>query len=120
MNRAQKRALAKKSRRGEITERDIQRYAQIEADNMRAEEAQKAAENSVETLMTAFALYLHEELGFGQKRLMRALQNIDDWAGRINNGDESVAESIQRLEDEAAVVIKCRGGGEDAEVSSDG
>lgn len=114
MNRAQRRALAKKSRSGEVTENDIKRYAQAEANAMREEEAQKAAENSVETLMTAFALYLHEELGFGQKRLMRALQYIDEWAGRINSDDESVAESIQRLEDEAGVVIKCKEGDGDA------
>lgn len=86
---------------------------------MREEESRKAAENSVETLMTAFALYLHEELGFGQKRLMRALQNIDEWAGRINNEEECVAESIRRLEDSAGVIIKC-GGGSNAEMSADG
>lgn len=120
MNRAQKRALAKKSRRGVITEEDIERYAKIEANAMREEEAVKAAENSVEKLMTAFALYLHEELGFGQKRIMNALNNIDDWAGRINNGDECVEESIRRLKEDAGVVIKCRGDGEDAKVSSDG
>lgn len=109
MNRKQRRALAKKSRSGEITERDIQMYAQMEANRMREEEAAKAADNSVETLMTAFALYLHEELGFGQKRLMRALGYIDEWAGKITNGEETAAESIKRLEDEAGVLIKCGG-----------
>lgn len=60
---------------------------------------------SVEILLTSFAQVLHNEYGFGQKRVLRALNAVDEIYGRVLNDELSVADMRQQLRDDINVTI---------------
>lgn len=62
---------------------------------------------NVESLMTCFALAEHRLYGFGQKRIMRSLQYIDNLMGAILNDEATMEDYMKELKDETGVVIKC-------------
>lgn len=57
--------------------------------------------------MKCFALAEHRLYGFGQKRIMRSLQYIDDLMGAIINDEVVMEDYMKELEDETGVIIKC-------------
>lgn len=59
----------------------------------------------VETLMTCFALAEHEVHKFGQGRVMKSLQFIDELMGKVGSGEVTVNELKQKLADEIKVSI---------------
>ena len=74
---------------------------------MKKDIAKQAADFDVEVLLTCFAQVLHDNYGFGQKRIMRALQAVDDTFGKVLNDELDVEEMKQRLENEVGVKISC-------------
>lgn len=105
MGRAEKRAAERRNRieskKGKVYLRpgDIRK--------MKEEIAGQAAKFDVEVLLTCFAQVLHDDYGFGQKRILRALQSVDDTFGRVLSGELDVEQMKKRLEDEADVRITC-------------
>lgn len=101
MNRQQRRQLEKQSKKDK-------KYTLSDLHETSEKRSQETLEYTVEKLMSCFALTLHEEFGFGQKRLIRALQSIDDYMGQINDDSLTMEEILQRLENETGVIIKCQ------------
>ncbi len=74
---------------------------------MKQDITKQVADFDVEVLLTCFAQVLHDNYGFGQKRIMRALQAVDDTFGKVLNDELDVGEMKQRLENEVGVKISC-------------
>ena len=55
--------------------------------------------------MTCFALAMHEEFGFGKKRVLRALRRVDGYMGTWINDEESLA--CLKQKDEIGIIISC-------------
>lgn len=83
------------------------RYTSDDIRTVAERRSQETLEYTVEKLMSCFALTLNEQFGFGHKRIMRALQSIDDYMGQINDETITMEQICQKLEDKAGVVIKC-------------
>ena len=66
----------------------------------------QAAKYDVEILMTCFALAEHRLYGFGQKRILRSLNYIDQLMGDILQGNKTIDDYCEELEQEAGVVVK--------------
>lgn len=100
MNRAQRRQqerLNKKDKK--FTSEDVMQVVE--------KRSQRTLEYTVEKLMSCFALTLHEQFGFGYKRILRALQSIDDYMGQINDDQITMEDIAQKLEDETGVIVRC-------------
>lgn len=105
MGRAERR---KAERRNRIEDKKGKIYlTPAEVKKMKDEISSQAANFDVEVLLTCFAQVLHDEYGFGQKRILRALNAVDTTFGKVLDGELSVKEMKQRLEDEVAVKICC-------------
>lgn len=74
---------------------------------MKKEISEYSANYNVEALMTCFALAGRRLHGYGQKRIMRELQYIDDLMAGIIDGSVTIEDYKKELEDETGVVIKC-------------
>lgn len=74
---------------------------------MKQDITKQMADFDVEVLLTCFAQVLHDNYGFGQKRIMRALKAVDDTFGKVLNEELNVEEMKRRLEDEVGVRICC-------------
>lgn len=99
MNRAKRRAIHKQSRKEEkFTYNDVKKAADRKADMV--------LNHTVNNLMSCFALTLHNEFGFGQKRILYALESLDRLMGMINNDDVEIKKLIQELEDTCGIKIE--------------
>lgn len=105
MGRAERR---KWERHNRIEDRKDKLYmSRDEINRLKEEIAATASEYNVENLMTCFALAEHRLYGFGQKRILRTLQYIDELMGPIAEGTATIEDYKKDLEREANVVIKC-------------
>lgn len=105
MGRAERRKLERRNRiddrKGKIL------LGRDEINRLKEEIAAEASEYNVENLMTCFALAEHRLYGFGQKRILRTLQYIDELMGPISDGAKTIEDYKKELEEEGNVVIKC-------------
>lgn len=105
MGRAERRRAERRerieNRKGKIlmTSKDIA--------EMKREISEYSSNYNVEALMTCFALTGRRLHGYGQKRILRDLQYIDELMGEVLNGNTTIEDYKKELEDEASVVIKC-------------
>lgn len=105
MGRTERRRL---ERRNRIEDRKDKLYmSRDEINRMKDEIAAVASEYNVENLMTCFALAEHRLYGFGQKRILRTLQYIDELMGPIADGTATIEDYKKELEREGNVVIRC-------------
>lgn len=95
MNRSERRRLEKQNRIRNENRKLIDAIAQ-DAENQR-----------VEALMTCFALAMHEEFGFGKKRVLRALRRVDGYMGTWIKDEESLTRLKQKVKDEIGIIISC-------------
>lgn len=95
MNRSERRRLEKQNRIRNENRKLIDVIAQ-DTENQR-----------VEALMTCFALAMHEEFGFGKKRVLRALRCVDGYMGTWIKDEESLARLKQKVKDEIGIIISC-------------
>lgn len=73
---------------------------------MRRDIADNISEYSVGALLTCFALTERKLYGFGSKRIMRTLEHVDELFGKIINGEVTMDEYAQKLEDEVGIAIR--------------
>lgn len=95
MNRSERRRLEKQNRIRNENRKLIDVITQ-DTENQR-----------VEALMTCFALAMHEEFGFGKKRVLRALRRVDGYMGTWIKDEESLARLKQKVKDEIGIIISC-------------
>lgn len=62
---------------------------------------------NVSALMTCFALAERRLYGYGQTRILRTLQYIDQLMGDISNGNKTMEDYKRILKEETGVVIEC-------------
>ncbi|MCD8398135.1 MAG: hypothetical protein LUD12_13320 [Lachnospiraceae bacterium] len=60
----------------------------------------------IDALLTSFAITMHDQYGFGQKRIMRALGYVDDMYTKIYQEELDITELKKRLREETGVIIK--------------
>lgn len=105
MGRAERRKAERRNRienrKGKIL------MSREEIGEMKQKVSSNVSAYNVESLMTCFALAEHRLYGFGQKRIMRSLQYIDDLMGAIINDEVVMEDYMKELEDETGVIIKC-------------
>ena len=105
MGRAERRQLERRNRIEDRKNKILMTRADI--NRIKQEISTVASEYNVENLMTCFALAEHRLYGFGQKRILRTLQYIDELMGPIAEETASVEDYKKELEKECNVVIRC-------------
>lgn len=105
MGRAERRRTERRNRienrKGKIP------LSHSEIGEIKRQTREKVSAYNVESLMTCFALAEHRLYGFGQKRIMRSLQYIDELMGYILNDKATMEDYLKELEEETGVIIKC-------------
>lgn len=76
-----------------------------ELERMRAKTMDDAGRFDTEVFLTCFALTLHDEFGFGFKRVQRALGGIDDLFGKVLNDEIDLDFIKERLRNEVGINI---------------
>lgn len=77
------------------------------------QEIEKQADNKLNTgrtlyMYTVCALALRNCFGFGQQRIAKWMQEVDDISGRIARYEISMDEVIERLEKEVQIKVEVR------------
>lgn len=103
MGRAERRLKERKERILDKKGRIALRPDEIRA--LRRRTADLVADFDVEVLLTVFAQVLHDNYGWGQKRVLRILESVDNTFGQVLNGELDVDEMQRKLEDEVGVRI---------------
>lgn len=67
----------------------------------------KASTFSTEALMTCFALAEHRIHKFGSKRITKTLEYVDELMSAIENGDKTMFDYFEELEEETGIEVKC-------------
>lgn len=103
MGRSERRNLERRdrieSRKGKLL------VSKGDLNRMKTEYLNDVTKNNVEALMTCFALAEHRIHGFGEKRIMRTLQYIDEMMGDIINDRTNIDELKKELEEEAGIIV---------------
>ena len=63
---------------------------------------------NVEALMTCIAIAEHRLYGFGQTRVTRTLNYIDELMGEVLNGNKTIEDYKKIADEEVGVIIKCK------------
>lgn len=93
-------------RRAERNERIENRKGKLVVSRQDLKDVREAiSKDNVKVLMTCFALAEHRLYGYGQKRILRTLQCIDDMMGEIIDGTKTIDDFARELKDEAGVVV---------------
>lgn len=95
MNRQQRRAKVKS---GKVTHRDLH-----EMSSMAAERGTRFAINMS---ALAFATVLHDKMGFGQKRIMKVLNEVDELCDSICQDYASFEDFANVLKAECGIIIE--------------
>lgn len=95
MNRQQRRAL------GKVNTEEIR----MAEERLRLAHEKTLNDQRVETMMLLFALILHREFSFGQKRVYAALQAIDEEMSSWVNGDTDLEKLRTEVKDELGIEI---------------
>lgn len=105
MGRAERRRAERRNRIEDKKDKIYLRPSDIK--KMKEDITAEVANFDVEVLLTCFAQVLHDKYGFGQKRILRALQAVDETFGQVLNEELNVEDMKRRLEDEVGVKIYC-------------
>lgn len=100
MNRTQRRRAEKESRKNEI------RLTPDRIHEIKQDVTDRAIRVASEDLMTCFMYVMRKRFGFGEKRMLIALREIDALMGMINDEPEYMDEVKQVLRDEVGLEIK--------------
>lgn len=104
MGRAEQRKLERKqriaNRKGKIA------LSRQEIAEMKHDAAFARTKYDAEALMTVFGLVEHRVHGFGQKRIFRTFEAIDEMMQKIIDGELTLDQCKQELEEECGVVVK--------------
>lgn len=109
MNRQQRRRMEKECDFEKLTKRVIER--RIALGKRFEQEIEKQADNKLNTdrtlyMYTVCALALRNCFGFGQQRIAKWMQEVDDISGRIARYEISMDEVIERLEKEVQIKVE--------------
>ena len=105
MGRSLKRQMARTKR---IEEKKANPSVSINRDDvrqMKREITDKAVNNSIEFLMTCFALAMHHTEKVGRARCMRVLEECDRLMGEISRGEKTIAVMKTELKDYVGIRI---------------
>lgn len=105
MGRAERRRAERQNRIQDRKDKIL--MSQNEITELKRSITHDASAYGIEALMTCYALALHKLYGFGEKRLLQALAEIDRLSENILNGTNTIEDYKKILEDETGVVIKC-------------
>lgn len=105
MGRAERRRMERRNRIE--TKKNTPNMTYQELGEMKDKIRKDISGYNVESLMTCFALAEHRLYGFGQKRIMRSLQYIDELMGYIMDDSATMEDFKKELEDETGVIVKC-------------
>ena len=102
------RAERRRQERAERIEWNKTKVTMGRSDLIRLKEAIKedVSANATEHLMVCFAAAMHNELGFGGKRILRVLNELDRLSGLIQKDANVIFEIRQQLKDETGVEIR--------------
>lgn len=101
MNRKQRRALGIKDKGGAKPKRDFRWQLKQELiEKVETKVRQTIDDWQVRALYLCFALCLHDQLGFGQKRIMRMMQAVDAKMEIWRREDLEGEEALKILDDE--------------------
>lgn len=106
MGRAEKRRAERQKRIQERKDKVL--LSQHEITELKRSITQEASGYGIEALMTCYALALRRLYGFGEKRILQALTEIDRLSEDIINGVHTVEDYKKILEDETGVIIQCK------------
>lgn len=105
MGRAERRRLERKERiedrKGKVA------LSRQELRHLREQVRDDVSGYSVEALMTCFALAERRVHKFGQKRIFKSLQYVEDLMKDIIDDKATIEEYKKQLEDETGIIIKC-------------
>lgn len=82
-----------------LTREELGRWKQHVSDD--------TANNSVEALMTCFAMALYKEHMYSQEEIMEIFYKIDDLMGAVINEEATISGYKKEME-EAGIVVKCK------------
>lgn len=104
MGRAERRRLERRNRIE--ANKDKIRLSWDDVQAMKNKVRDETIQYDAVSLMTCFALAEHRLYGFGQKRIMRSLNYINDLMESISNGNATIEDYVKKLEEETGVSIK--------------
>lgn len=102
-NRAQRRAQARHQARIDRIKNDITR----DVKNSLMEDAiDEVQSNQVNWLLSGVVLCMHRRYGWGQKRCLRLLQDIDNTMKQVSDDEITMEELMKQVEDEVHIIVK--------------
>ena len=104
MGRAERRRLERRKRIEANKDRVSLTWDEIHA--MKNKVREETFQYDAVSLLTCFALAEHSLYGFGQKRIMRSLNYINELMESISNGNATIEDYVKKLEEETRVSIK--------------
>lgn len=104
MNRKQRRAAVSK---GSVSDRA--KYLKDQESKIKKQVADRATTFCTEGLFSVFALVLHDELGFGKKRVEKLLSRVDKQFECITSGNVSLDDIKQEVMDKLNIEINVMG-----------
>lgn len=104
MGRAERRRLERRKRIE--ANKDKIRLSWDDIHAMKSKVREETFQYDAVSLLTCFALAEHYLYGFGQKRIMRSLNYINDLMESISNGNATIEDYVKKLEEETGVSIK--------------
>lgn len=105
MGRAERRRMERQARIQENKGKISLRPDEIR--QIRRDAIDQVVQYDVEVLMTCFAMVLHEQYGFGYKRIFRALEGVDNLFGKVLDHELTIDDIRNQLEAEIGVVVQC-------------
>ena len=102
MGRAERRRLERENRLLYSREKSVKMLRSI-----KKKVSDASSENTVDILMTCFALAEHRLYGYGKKRCIKTLQYVDELMGGLSHDTATLEEYKQQLVDEVGLTISC-------------
>ena len=104
MGRAERRRQERQQRI--LTKRGNISLSPYELRQIKRQAVNDIATFDVEIMQTCFAVVLHEEFGFGPKRIERAIRAVDRKFGMILNDELTADELAKSLEDSTGIEVR--------------
>lgn len=106
MGRAERRRLERENRLLYSREKSV-KMSKDELRSIKKKVSDASSENTVDILMTCFALAEHRLYGYGKKRCVKTLQYVDELMGGLSHDTATLEEYKQQLVDEVGLTISC-------------
>lgn len=101
-NREQRREMARRQKQ----EEKQRKYTPQDLYEAKEKSSGQAIKFTVEKVCSCFALALRDVCGFGQKRICRVLECVNDYMSKVDSGEMRIDEIVQMLEEETGLSIK--------------